>query len=102
MKGKVALITGASKGIGKALSVGFAEAGASISCASRTKELLDLTVSEIRKKGGNAFAVEVDVTIESEVQKMLQKTVEHFGKLDILVLNAGDNFDHKHVEESDS
>jgi len=102
LQGKVALITGASKGIGKAISVGFAQAGASISCASRTKELLDLTVNEIRKKGGRAFAVEVDITLESEVQKMLQTTEAHFGKLDILVLNAGDNFDHKSVEESDS
>ena len=102
LKGKVALVTGASKGIGQALSIGFAAAGASISCAARTKELLDLTVDKIRQNGGDALAVVTDVTHESEAQQMLQKTVERFGKLDILVLNAGDNFDHDLVEESNS
>lgn len=102
LKGKVVLITGASKGIGKSLAIGFAAAGASISCASRTKELLDFTVGEIHQKGGNALAVVADVTKESEVQKMLKDTVECFGKLDILVLNAGDNFDHGRVDESDA
>lgn len=102
LKGKVVLITGASKGIGKALSIGFAGEGASVSCAARTKELLDATVDAMRQKGGNALAVAADVTKESEVRKMLQRTVEHFGKLDILVLNAGDNFDSNFVEESDA
>lgn len=102
LDGKVALITGASKGIGKALSIGLAEAGASISCAARTKELLDATVDGIRQKGGNALAVAADVTKEPEVRKMLQKTVEYFGKLDILILNAGDNFDSNFIEKSDA
>lgn len=102
LKGKVALITGASKGIGKALAIGFAMAGASVSCAARTKELLNNTVGEIHKKGGKALAIVVDVTKEAEVQRMLQDTAEHFGGLDILVINAGGNFDEHPVADSDS
>ena len=98
---KVVLITGASKGIGKALAIGFAMAGASVSCAARTKELLGLTVGEIHTKGGKALAVAVDVTKESEVQQMLQDTVEHFGGLDILVINAGGNPEQRPVADSD-
>jgi 3-oxoacyl-[acyl-carrier protein] reductase len=102
LKGKVALITGASKGIGKALSIGFASAGASVSCAARTKDLLDVTVNKIHQNGGRALALVADVTKELEVQQMLQATVGHFGRLDILVLNAGGNLDHALVEDGDS
>lgn len=98
--GKVILITGASKGIGRALSIGFAEAGAAVCCTARSKKLLDSTVAEIRRNGGKATAITVDVTQESEVAQMLQKTVERFKKLDIVVLNAGGNFDNHLVEES--
>jgi 3-oxoacyl-[acyl-carrier protein] reductase len=102
LKDKVVLITGASKGIGKALATGFAMAGASVSCAARTRGLLNTTVDEIQTEGGRAFAVAVDVTKESEVRRMLQDTVEHFGGLDILVINAGGNFDEHPVAESDT
>ena len=80
LKDKVTLITGASKGIGRALAVGFATAGASVSCAARSKELLDSVVAEIGRNGGNAIAVAADVTQESQVDQMLQKTVERFKK----------------------
>lgn len=97
---KVVLITGASKGIGRALSIGFAEAGAAVSCAARSKELLDSTVAEILRNGGKSTAIAADVTQESQVEQMLQKTVKRFEKLDIVVLNAGGNFDDRLVEES--
>jgi len=100
LAGKVVLITGASKGIGKAISIGFAEAGAAVSCTARSKELLDSTVAEIHRNGGKATAIAADVTQESEVEQMLQKTVERFEKLDIVILNAGGNFDDRLVEES--
>jgi 3-oxoacyl-[acyl-carrier protein] reductase len=102
LKGKVALVTGASRGIGKALAIGFAAAGASVCCAARTKAQLDRTVDEIRQNDGQAMAVVVDVTQEAEVQHMVQSTVNHFGKLDIVVLNAGGNYDDNAVEDSDS
>jgi NAD(P)-dependent dehydrogenase (short-subunit alcohol dehydrogenase family) len=97
LKDKVALITGASKGIGKALAVGFATAGASVSCAARTRELLNTTVEEIQERDGQALAVTADVTNEAEVQRMVRDTVEHFNGLDILVINAGGNFDELSV-----
>ena len=100
LDGKVALITGASKGIGKALAVGFAAAGASVSCAARSKKLLDSVVAEIGRNQGKAIAVAADITQESQVEKMLQKTVKQFKKLDIVVLNAGGNFDDHLVEDS--
>lgn len=99
LAGKVALITSASKGIGKALTFGFARAGAAVSCVSRTKALLDLVVADLRRQGCNALAIEADVTREIDVKQMLQKTSEHFGKLDIAVLNAGGNFDHNLIED---
>lgn len=102
LEGKVALITGASKGIGRALSIGFAEAGAAVACAARTKDLLDKTVKQIQESGGHALTVIADVTNEQEVQHMLRKTAEVFGKLDILVINAGGNYRHSPVEDSDS
>ena len=102
LDGKVALITGASKGIGKALAIGFASTGASVCCAARTKLLLDQTVDEICKNGGQALTIVADVTEETDVQRMVRKTVDHFGKLDILVINAGGNLEEGSVEESDS
>jgi 3-oxoacyl-[acyl-carrier protein] reductase len=102
LKDKAILITGASKGIGRALAVGFAAAGALVSCAARSKELLDSVVAEISQNGGKAIAVAADVTQEPQVDQMLQNTVNQFKKLDILVLNAGGNFDDHPVEDSRS
>ena len=102
LKDKAILITGASKGIGRALAVGFAAAGALVSCAARSKELLDSVVAEIGQNGGKAIAVAADVTQEPQVDQMLQNTVNQFKKLDILVLNAGGNFDDLPVEDSRS
>lgn len=102
LNGKVALITGASKGIGRALAIGFASAGAAVACAARTGALLDQVVDEIRRSGGRALAVVADVTRESDVQHMLRETADYFGKLDILVINAGGNLDDDFVEQSDS
>lgn len=102
LKGKVILITGASRGIGKALATGYAEAGAAIACAARSRELLDNTAAEILRNGGDAIAIPTDVTREPEVKQMLEKTVAHFGKLDIVVLNAGGSFARDLIEESHS
>jgi 3-oxoacyl-[acyl-carrier protein] reductase len=102
LSGKVAIITGASKGIGRALAIGFAAEGALVCCVARTEALLNSVVDEIHQAGGQALAVVADVTREAEVQAMVRKTVEHFGKLDILVANAGGSLDNDVVEESDS
>jgi 3-oxoacyl-[acyl-carrier protein] reductase len=102
LSGKVALVTGAGRGIGQAIAIGYAAAGASVCCAARTKEQLEATVAEIVAGGGLAIAVIADVTQETAVQHMLAQTVDRFGGLDILVINAGGDFDECTVEASDS
>ena len=84
LSGKVAIITGASRGIGKAIAKEFVANGASIVICGKDKTKLDQTVKEL-----GAFAIQADITKESEVQNLIDKTVEKFGRLDILVNNAG-------------
>jgi NAD(P)-dependent dehydrogenase (short-subunit alcohol dehydrogenase family) len=86
---KVAIVTGAGKGIGKAIAVGFARAGASLVVASRTQADIDDTASKIRETGRKALAVPADVTKVSQLENLLEKTLESFKKVDILVNNAG-------------
>lgn len=88
LKGKVALITGASSGIGAATAKLFAREGARVVAADiRYSEALQV-VSDILNSGGDAIAVEVDVSNPSQVKKMIEKTIEKFGSLSILVCNA--------------
>jgi NAD(P)-dependent dehydrogenase (short-subunit alcohol dehydrogenase family) len=89
LKGKVAIVTGAGKGIGRAIAIGFAVAGASVVVASRTKADIDNTAAEIKKSGGKALAVITDVTKVSQIKNLLNKTLEAFKRVDILVNNAG-------------
>lgn len=89
LKGKVAIITGASKGIGKGIAMRYAEEGASVVVASRSKDLLDKIVEQIREKGGRALALELDVTQYESVEAAVSKTVSEYGRLDIMVNNAG-------------
>src|SRR5512136_1510847 len=89
LKGKVAIITGASRGIGKGIAVRYAEEGASVVVASRSMDLLKKVVEEIRHKGGRALAIELDVTEYESIEALMSKTVAEFGRLDIMVNNAG-------------
>ena len=84
LSGKVAIITGASRGIGKAIAKEFVDNGASVVICGKDKTKLDQTAKEL-----GAFAIPADITKESEVQNLINKTVEKFGRLDILVNNAG-------------
>jgi 2-deoxy-D-gluconate 3-dehydrogenase len=89
LKGKVAIVTGAGRGIGKAIALTLAEAGADITVAARTTEQIERTAEEIRKLGRRALAVPTDVTKKEQVASVVEQTVSQFGKIDILVNNAG-------------
>lgn len=89
LKGKVAIVTGAGRGIGKAIALTLAEAGADITVAARTVEQIERTAEEIRKLGRKAQAVPADVTKRAQVANVVEQTVSQFGKIDILVNNVG-------------
>ena len=88
LKDKVALVTGASQGIGRATSLFLAQAGAKIAAAARNAEKLSSLVVEIESAGGEAFAVPMDVADAAQVKQAFQQLLAKFGRLDILVNNA--------------
>jgi len=89
LKEKVVLVTGASKGIGKAIAVAFAAEGSRVVLNARNQQELEQAVQEIRQSGGYALALAADVMSASEVQRLAQQTVERFGTVHVLVNNAG-------------
>ena len=88
LKDKVALITGASQGIGRDAALALAEAGAKVAVAARNEEKLAALVAEVNAAGGEAFAVKMDVADAEQVKAGFKAVLEKFGKLDILVNNA--------------
>jgi len=91
LAGKTAIITGASKGLGKAMALAFAEAGAKIALVARNKEQLEAVATEVRKFGTEAEVFVADVTNEEQVKQLDARIAERFGKVQILVNNAGIN-----------
>lgn len=97
LEGKVALITGASRGVGRELAVGFAREGAFVVAAARTitpdpnspEGSLEETVSQIRESGGKALAVQCDVSDEASVKNLVDKALAEVGPIDVLINNAG-------------
>jgi len=88
LKNKVVLVTGASKGIGKNISITLAKEGAIVVLTSRNKELLEKTQNEIESLGGRALAIPADISKEEEILNLFDKIRESFGKLDVLINNA--------------
>ncbi|HUD00534.1 MAG TPA: SDR family NAD(P)-dependent oxidoreductase [Candidatus Polarisedimenticolaceae bacterium] len=89
LKNRVAIVTGAGQGIGRALALGLAREGAKVAIADINEESATAVRNEIQAAGGTAFAVRTDVSNEDSVQTTVDKSLREFGKLDILVNNAG-------------
>ena len=91
LQGRVAVITGASKGLGKAMALALADAGARVAVVSRNQDQLNAVADEIRAKGGEAHAFEADVAKEASVAALEQAVLSQMGKVQILINNAGVN-----------
>ncbi len=97
LSGKIAVVTGASRGLGKAMALQLAREGASVAVAARTIEpaqsripgTIHETVKEIVQLGGRAIAVRCDVTQEEEVDALIEQVDKQFGRVDIMINNAG-------------
>jgi NAD(P)-dependent dehydrogenase (short-subunit alcohol dehydrogenase family) len=89
LSGKVALITGGGTGIGRAIALEFAREGANVALTGRRLEKLKEVAGEIKKQGGGAKAIECDVTRARDAERAVRETAKQFGKLDVLVNNAG-------------
>src|SRR5581483_8250968 len=98
---RVALVTGATQGLGFEMALALAEAGADVAIVSRTREKVDQSASSIAKATGRrALGITADVTNAQQVEAMVQSVVKEFGRIDILVNNAGINI-RKPIEEFD-
>jgi NAD(P)-dependent dehydrogenase (short-subunit alcohol dehydrogenase family) len=91
LDGQVAIITGAGRGVGRGIATVLAEAGATIVCSARSKNEIDETVALIAKAGGEAIALTADVMKRDDLLKLTADTMERFGRIDILINNAGGN-----------
>ncbi len=101
LSGKVAIITGSSKGIGKAIAQGLAENGAKVVISSRKQEAVDKVASEFSKAGLEAVGYQCHIGDPEQRKSLIDKTIEHFGRLDILVNNAAINPYYGPLEDSD-
>lgn len=86
---RVALVTGSATGLGQAMAIGLAEAGANIACHGNIGEELDATLQAVTKLGRQTLAVAGDLSIRETPRELIEKTIAHFGQLDILINNAG-------------
>ncbi len=89
LRHKIAIVTGASGGIGEATAKLFAKEGASVALVARNLKNLNRIVSELKKKGKKVAAVQGDISDENEVQNIVEQTIRHFGRIDVLINNAG-------------
>ena len=101
LKGKVAIVTGGTEGIGKATALTLAREGAKVAICARGQPLLDAVAAEITKAGGEVLAVSADMGKAADVERFINAVVKHFGGIDILVNNAGTSKRGKFLELTD-
>lgn len=99
LSGRVAIVTGASKGIGRVMSQVFAREGAKVACVARSTALVEETAALIRAEGGMATAITADLGREDDVREMVKTAVSTFGSVDCLVNNAGDGGPTRPVQD---
>jgi NAD(P)-dependent dehydrogenase (short-subunit alcohol dehydrogenase family) len=92
LEGKAAIVTGGGRGIGRAIAMGLAEAGCDVAVCSRTPAEIEAAAKEIEGMGRKSFAQETDITDSQQLQTLINRTVEEFGKIDILVNNSARSF----------
>ncbi|RSK27333.1 glucose 1-dehydrogenase [Bacillus sp. HMF5848] len=98
---KIAIVTGAGRGIGRAISIGMAQAGADVALLSRTKEDLEETASHIEELGRKAYILPTDVTDRQQVKQAVDALYQQAGKIDVLVNNAGMNIRSQALDVTD-
>ena len=102
LRGKSVLVTGASSGIGAAVAAGFGRYGARLAVHyNRGEAEAEAIAGAVRAAGGEAIAVQGDVTSKADLERIIERTVAAFGRLDVLVNNAGDLVDRKRIDEAD-
>lgn len=101
LAGRVAVVTGGGRGIGRAIALDWARAGAAVALAARTVDELDAVVAEITAEGGRAVAVPTDVTDPAAVEACFARTADALGGVDLVLANAGGTFPHGPVADGD-
>lgn len=101
LEGKVVIVTGSGRGMGRTIVKAYAAEGAKVTVTARTTEAVESVVREISEAGGEAIAIPCDITDAQAVQSMVDQTVEAFGGLDIVFMNAGGCLESNSIEEAD-
>ena len=99
LKGQVGIVTGGGRGIGRAIALTFAKEGAHIAVVARTESEIEVVAREIRNLDVRAIAIKTDVSQENQVETMVQKVMDEFGRIDVLVNNAG-VAKHAYIQET--
>lgn len=100
LNGKIAIVTGGAGGIGTCIAMEYARAGANVVVASRKQENLDRVAADIKALGRESLAISTDITVPEQVDKMIKETVDKFGRLDVIVNNAGGGTSMKKAEDT--
>ena len=100
LHGKTAIVTGGAGGIGTCIAMEYARAGANVVVASRNQENLDKVATDIKALGAESLAIAVDITVPDQVDNMIKQTVDTFGRLDVMVNNAGGGSSMKKAEDT--